>query len=57
MVMAGFGVLVLRKSGVRLPKAAPIPQLGAMIVPLWTVSWNERGTMCASLGVNSVLTA
>jgi hypothetical protein len=32
MVIAGFGVLVMRRSGVRLPKAAQFPQVTAMLI-------------------------
>jgi hypothetical protein len=42
-------------TGVRLPKAAPFSQVSALFGSLWIVSWNERGTSCASLAVYSVL--
>ena len=43
MVMAGFGVLVMRRSGVRLPKAAPFRQVSGEVADLHRSSWGRRG--------------
>jgi hypothetical protein len=52
-VYAMTRVLVMRRSGVRLPKAAPSPLVSTLIAASWTDSWNERVTGSALVVVNS----
>jgi hypothetical protein len=53
--VCGDGSSRMRRSGVDSPRRLPFSLVSAVIVSLWTVAWNERGTSSASLGLNSML--